>query len=626
MAQADTIKDFLISLGFQVDPAGERRFLDSMAAATVKATMLGEAVMDAASAVVSGVARIADNLEQLYFASQRTNAAAENIQAFGFAARQMGVDAGAAQGAIESLARFIRNNPGGEGLLKNLGIHTRDANGHMRDTVDLMGDLGEKFAGMPYYRANAYAQALGIDEKTLMAMRQGMGQFSAEYKDMLHRAGVDSQEAAKSSHAFMVEVRSWGAAIGVLVQKIIGQMTGPMGDGLHRLRESFVKNFDWIAAVIGGVLGIVGRIVGAIAALGARFGEVIHWVAQWFEHLTPAGKGLIETIIGITVAWRALSLAMMMSPLGIVIALATAILALWDDYKTWKEGGKSLIDWSAWEPGIEAAINGIKFLASAIADIVNGLGRMGADMVHDILSIGGMVGDAAYKLGQIVCNRFLDALDFTSGIRKKIEHALSGATGSAPHRSGSGTFPGAATGPRGIRNNNPGNINYGAWARAHGSTGLESGAGGRFATFGNAQAGLDALADLLTGSNYIGGGIDSVRAIISKYAPSKDHNNTAAYIASVAKRLGVDPNAHLDPHNMAQMAGLVDSIVRVENGKNPYSAEMINQAAARAVGLNQTTTITVNASGDAKAIAQETATAQNSVNGQLVRNMRGAAF
>jgi hypothetical protein len=36
---------------------------------------------------------------------------------------------------------------------------------------------------MPYYRANQYAQMLGMDENTLMAMRRGIGQFSAEYRN-----------------------------------------------------------------------------------------------------------------------------------------------------------------------------------------------------------------------------------------------------------------------------------------------------------------------------------------------------------------------------------------------------------------------------------------------------------
>lgn len=659
MADTETIREFLVQLGFKIDAGSERRFVDSIGAATVKAVALGTAATAAAGAVVAGVARIADNLEQLYFASKRTNAAVENLQATGFAAKQMGVDAATAFGSVESLARFLRNSPGGEGLLKNLGIDTRDARGAMRDTVDLLGDLGKKFADMPYYKAHAFAQALGIDEKTLMAMREGMGEFQQQYKDMLHAAGVDSQQAAKGSHEFMVELRLLGAAFGVLEQKVASSLTGGLTVGIRRVREGLVANFKWIVPAIGAVLDVVGRVLGAVGALAYRIGQGIHAVVEWFADLTPAGKVFIETLGAILAAWRAIGIAMALSPLGIVIALATALVALWDDYQTWKEGGKSLIDWSAWAPGIEAAIDGLKTIAGILRDVLDCAGQLENFLAAGIEGMAGAIGDAASTLGKTIRQRFVDALDLAGAIRRQVDavrallpwHASAPApavpnkqapavpsTQAGRHGSGTVRYPATApssgpetvvshagpssSDPRGIRNNNPGNINFGAWARAHGATGVEAGPGGRFATFGNAQAGLDALADLLR--SYMARGIDTVAAIIAKYAPAKDHNNTAAYVASVAKRLGVDPNAHLDPRNLQQMAGIMDGIVRVENGKNPYAAEMVQRAAARGVGITQETHITVHGANDPQGVAQATASAQNNVNGQLVRNLRGA--
>src|SRR6185312_2500147 len=153
-------------------------------------------------------------------------ASVQNIQALGFAAGQMGSTAEAARASLEGLARFMRNNPGGEGLIRSLGVQTRNANGELRDTSETLQDLGKRFAALPFYRANAYAQVLGIDEKTLIALRQGVGQFSGEYQAMLKAAGVDSQQAAKSSHEFMNQVRTLGAAFGILGQKIAQSLTG----------------------------------------------------------------------------------------------------------------------------------------------------------------------------------------------------------------------------------------------------------------------------------------------------------------------------------------------------------------------------------------------------------------
>jgi hypothetical protein len=76
-----------------------------------------------------------------------------------------------------------------------------------------------------------------------------------------------------------------------------------------------------------------------------------------------------------------------MSPIGWVVALGVAILALYDDYKTWQEGGKSLIDWSKWAPGINYAKKEL-----------SGLGTDFLDLVHKIESLGVALGHAAGKL------------------------------------------------------------------------------------------------------------------------------------------------------------------------------------------------------------------------------------
>ena len=58
------------------------------------------------------------------------------------------------------LARFMRNSPGAEGFLTGLGIKTRDANGNLRDTVQIYTELagvlkGEILVHNHCYRAGA---------------------------------------------------------------------------------------------------------------------------------------------------------------------------------------------------------------------------------------------------------------------------------------------------------------------------------------------------------------------------------------------------------------------------------------------------------------------------------------
>ena len=57
---AETIKEFLVGLGFKVDQAGLSRFASGIASASAKAMALGAAITAAAGAIVAGVKNIAD--------------------------------------------------------------------------------------------------------------------------------------------------------------------------------------------------------------------------------------------------------------------------------------------------------------------------------------------------------------------------------------------------------------------------------------------------------------------------------------------------------------------------------------------------------------------------------------
>lgn len=96
--------------------------------------------------------------------------------------------------------------------------------------------------------------------------------------------------------------------------------------------------------------------------------------------------------------------------------------------------------------------------------------------------------------------------------------------------------------PRGIRNNNPGNIDFNPRNPWQGQLGMEEGvARPRFARFDQPENGIRALAKLLI--NYRGKdgmpglgakGIDTVLEAISRWAPTSE-NDTRAYAEAVAQ-------------------------------------------------------------------------------------------
>ena len=363
---AETLKDFLISLGFKVDDAGARKFDAIVTGATLKAIELGAKVELAAASVVAFTAKVAGSLDNLYWASQRTGATVEGIKRIGFAVSQMGGSVDAARGSLESLAQFIRTSPGAEGFLNRLGVQTRDASGNMRDMASIFTGVGQRLSSMPYYRANQYAQMLGMDENTLLAMRRGIGEYMGQYNAMKKAIGFNPDQAAAASNRFMTSLRSFGEMAGMARDKIGSNLAGGLAGAIDNLRRQILDNFPKIERTINAV-------VKGILWMGEAVGRVVYRLIQaagdirdWWKGLDEDSRKLIGTLGGMLVAWRLLNAAMLASPITWVLALAGALLLLYDDYKTWKEGGKSLIDWDKWEPAINFALTAIEKLWTGV--------------------------------------------------------------------------------------------------------------------------------------------------------------------------------------------------------------------------------------------------------------------
>lgn len=119
--------------------------------------------------------------------------------------------------------------------------------------------------------------------------------------------------------------------------------------------------------------------------------------------------------------------------------------------------------------------------------------------------------------------------------------------------------------PRGVRNNNPGNIDRSstAWQgedRSASANAREP----RFCVFVSPEYGFRALAKtLLTYRRKYG--LHTVTGIIHRWAPPNE-NATASYVKQVARAVGVEPDADIDVRDTRLMFAIVKAIARHENG------------------------------------------------------------
>ena len=126
--------------------------------------------------------------------------------------------------------------------------------------------------------------------------------------------------------------------------------------------------------------------------------------------------------------------------------------------------------------------------------------------------------------------------------------------------------------PRGIRNNNPGNIEYSAANDWQGQTGSD----GRYAIFSAPVWGIRAMARVL--DSYRARGVDTLATIVATWAPAHE-NPTAAYVGAIENITGIDLEAVIVRDHYPDV---IAAMIYFENGEQPYSqdtnAEGINRA------------------------------------------------
>ena len=580
MANSDYIKEFLIKLGYQVSDSEQKKFEEALGKSEKSTDGLAKNLKKVAVALgtVSSVA--AYRLNALYVNAQRVGTSASKLDALRQAVSNVGGDANAAAQSVASIAQKLRDVKNFDKAFSRFGVEAKDANGQIRDTVDLLNELvnSSKFRSLSYEQQSAYMRDLfGIDDLTFRTIRSG--EFAKEYQKILDiqaKFGNETDKSAKSVRDFMVGINELQAKGGAALDVLVGNLAEKLAPALRAVNDAANDMMDW------------------------------------YSRLSPESKEVAKNIGSIAVA------------VGMLAASIKALTVL-------KGLGGVLTGGGAGGAAGAAAGGGLLSKTAAVA----------SNPVSWLAALG---------LGSFAADAYMTSQDADSVMSRETGGDLVGAlyNGSinpASHKNveeSVGIIPAAQAGElpksgkvtRGIRNNNPGNLDYvPMWAK-QGAT-RETGNNGRFAAFATPEEGLRALAVQL--KRYANAGEDSVYKIIKKYAPETE-NNTIAYMNSVARDIGTGIHGRLNFSDPQVMEKMMRAIIKFENsGNNPYSDEMMNEAARFGTGhkgkwgggwggsanLNQNVNITIY-TNDAKETAREVTNVlkRESENNVRLRNAR----
>ncbi|WP_413206713.1 hypothetical protein [Rhodospirillum sp. A1_3_36] len=364
------IAEFLAKVGFQTDDS-------SMSNALSKVKGFGIAVGVAAGTAVAGILAIANKYDELGASSDALRISADHLAELRYAAEEAG---SSAEALNASLAGMISTRP------------------YITDTAKALEEARGRMAGMGKAARELYAQRMGIDPALIPMLTADVGALTAEYRSMAGVAGIGAQAAAESARSLLAEITRLKAMAGLVADAVGVALFDKLREGFEGLRRKITENFDRIRATLETFLALVLRVAGSAMAF---IGRLIEWVmnlADAFLGLDKSQKIAAAAVVGLLAAWRLLNAGFLATPLGWIVAGLIGLIALIDDFQTYLEGGKSLIDWGPWAGTIEKVWGLLKPLVGLLkGQFVGALTLIGAavratvDLIIGLVDIAGNV-------------------------------------------------------------------------------------------------------------------------------------------------------------------------------------------------------------------------------------------
>lgn len=211
-------------------------------------------------------------------------------------------------------------------------------------------------------------------------------------------AGINIRKVIVDSVRLNLSLAKTKFAMEAIYKSVGSRFFGVLQKQSDAFRKRLYENMPYIINALERLVKYVFKAFDAVTQLGVRLWSILGRIYDFFVALDKATDGWSTVILGVVAAWKLLNLEFLATPLGALLAGFVAILALFDDFKTWQEGGKSLFNWTPFVPVIEAVTKELTLLK----DVLDGI-------FTAIFHIGGAVVDVFQGKWSAVLDRVIDA-------------------------------------------------------------------------------------------------------------------------------------------------------------------------------------------------------------------------
>ncbi len=312
---------------------GARRLLGFVAAA---------AASGAIAKMVSDTAALGDQIAKT---SEKVGVSVQGLQELRFAAQQSGVATSTLDQSLQTLTKGAAEAALGMGSAREafarMGVSVRDANGNVRPTEALLGDVADAMQGVtdPSERLRLATQLFGESGTSLInTLKDGRSGLNAYRKEARRLGGVmDAQLTARSSA--LVDEQG----------RLSESLKGVRNELSRELIPLFIKSSEGTRKFLTSVrLFIRANLKDTIEFISSSLKTMI----GFWDSLNTTFNGTLPIVLAVVAALiKFKTVVSLLKALGLVIAsplvklaaLAALIALIIEDFGVWQRGGNSVI-------------------------------------------------------------------------------------------------------------------------------------------------------------------------------------------------------------------------------------------------------------------------------------------
>lgn len=293
------------------------------------------------------IRQTADANVQLDNLSRNIGMNRNSLQAWGNIAVMAGGNAEGMKGSLAGLSMSITRliTMGDTSVVpffNAFGVSLLNADGKARGLDSIMLDLADRFSKMDRVQAYNLAKSMGLDDGTINTLLLGRAEMEKllGLQEKLYRSGEKEIQTSRE----LIKARGYLNAQWDSMKTMLADALAPVLLKIVKMTSGFVeylmKHENSIKHFFLGLAFVIGAIT--VPAFVAALVSLMAFIAPFAPFILTVG------------------------------ALASAFLLLFDDYKTWAEGGKSLFNWGWFDNYIKTSKISTDSLGSAFVYLLTG--------------------------------------------------------------------------------------------------------------------------------------------------------------------------------------------------------------------------------------------------------------